>query len=87
MGEYAELALEEELGQIYAFVPDLLDFKEFRYHNRDRWMQLNGDIIDMKDMSDKHLRNSIAMLLRSDHNYANCPSLHGLIEEQERRTK
>lgn len=84
MGEYAELALEQEQNHFYrdlGFDREQMDFRAFRYENADRWLQMNGDIIAIKDMSDKHLANSIAMLERSDHDYSDCPAYHNLIEE------
>jgi len=85
MGEYAEIELEREWSEVFEYEPPSRNFKEFRYANSDRWMQLNGNIIMMKDMSNRHLMNSIAMLERSDHDYSDCPAYHGLIKERQRR--
>lgn len=82
MGEYAEMALEQELYDL-GFEPRLNKFKEFRKSNKTLWMKRDGSIIHIAKMEDRHLKNSIAMLQRG--NQTEYLVYKGLTEEAKKR--
>ena len=79
MGEYAEMAWEQEME----LEPRLNKFREFRKSNSTLWMQRDGSIIHIAKMEDRHLKNSIAMLQRG--NQTSYLAYKGLIDEAKKR--
>ena len=59
MGEYADLAIEEnEIDQLYGFYEKIPVKKKFI------WKTLDGRFINITDMKDSHLINAYNMLVR-----------------------
>lgn len=52
-----------------------------RYLNPSSWLQLTGEEIKISDMSTEHLKNSIAMLERSGHDYSDSLILENMNTE------
>lgn len=87
MGEYAELALEQELDEIFnrGYHRSRAFWIHRRYEHSDNWMTLDGRVLKLTEMEANHISNCIAMLERADHDYSDCPVLHNMKAELQRR--
>lgn len=90
MGEYAELAILEdgadEFGPIDTVFDTYYGWIHHRYNNDYIWKQLNGREIDIREMGNFHLQNTINMLERAHHDYSDCLVLYNMKQELNRRT-
>lgn len=90
MGEYAELALEQEMETRWPtafgnFPPRINRYVEFREHNDKFWLTKDLRTIRMSDMTLSHLQNSKLMLERNNQTYTKAYS--GLVAEIKERQK
>lgn len=84
MGEYAEMAWEQEMETRFdLFIERGRRFIDFRKANSSLWMKKDGSIIAISEMENGHLLNSIKMLRRA--NQEEYLAYQGLIEEAKKR--
>lgn len=93
MGEYAEMALEQELNVVHAFGDTLIgekltrrrtnNFTEHRKAHDKVWKQRDGTLIQIKHMTDHHLQCAIALLDRNGQ--TNTKAYKGLTKERDGR--